>query len=164
MTNPVIGEQVLTVQAMDGQYLFDSFGLHDDPWPEPWQALTGGDHTWISVLTGTHYGPIDIRLQVHTAAPTDVDAGWEMVGERDLWCNEGGLRLHDLYSNEPGCHLDVQPGPYRVRIHVAGRAEAASIGDTKTPVERHFIQLWPTSIDAPPELHIGPDEYAHRRA
>jgi hypothetical protein len=83
-----------------------------------------------------------------------------MVAERDLWCTEGGLRVHDLYSDAPGYHLDISPGPYRVRVHVAQRSVAAAIGDTRDPTERHFLQVWPTSDDAEPQLLTGPDSYA----
>jgi hypothetical protein len=158
-TDPVMSDEVLTVQAMDGQYLIESSGRHDDPWPQPWHALFTGEETWTAVLTGTRYGPVAVRVQQYSARPTTVDQGWDMIGERDMWCNHGGFVIHDLYSNSPRHHIDTPPGAYRLRVHVRGRAAAATASNQTNPVEQHLIQLWPVTDDAEPDLVTEPDEF-----
>lgn len=153
-------DAVLTVTAMNGQYRIDADPEQDDPWPETIDALTTGEDGWIAVLTGTQHGPVLIRFQLRMAAPESIDSGWQMVGERDLYCEADTVRIHDLFSNVPPHVIAVDPGIYRVRIHVFGRSDAASVSIVEEPIERHFIQMWKVRTPGDPAILVGPDAWA----
>jgi hypothetical protein len=75
-------DAVLTVKAMNCQYRIEADPEQWEDWPTPVNSLTTGEDGWISVLTGTRFGPVTIRFQFLATAPESVDAGWEVVGER----------------------------------------------------------------------------------
>lgn len=76
--------EVLTIQAMDGQYLIESSSERSDVAPPSVDGLTMGEAGWTSVLTGAEYGPIEVAVQVLGGHPRGVEPGWDMVAERDI--------------------------------------------------------------------------------
>lgn len=133
VTTAIVNDEVPTVHAVDGQYLFEADAPPEGPWPLPWQGLLPERH-------------LDCRDHRHARRP-------------GLEADTGGRRLRDL-SGTPRYRPDAAPGPYRVRVRVAQRAGAAAIGDTREPWERHLPQLWPTADDTDPPLLTAPDTYA----
>ena len=152
-------DTVLTVRAMNGQYRIEANSEQYEDWPIPINALTTGEAGWIAVLTGTHNGPVAIRFQFLTAAPALVETGWDMVGERDLYCEEDTVKIKDLFTSMPPHIIIVVPGTYRLRLHVAGRSAAASVRMLSEPIERHFIQMWAVSQATGQAILAGPDDW-----
>jgi hypothetical protein len=153
-------DTVLTIQAMNGQYRIEADPEQDDAWPDPVDALTSGEDGWIAVLTGTQHGPVAIRFEFLPAAPDAVATDWDMVGERDLHCEDSVVRIKDLFSDAQPHVITVTPGIYRLRLHVSGRSAAASVRIVTEPIERHFIQMWPVAESSDPVLLVGPDDWA----
>lgn len=73
---------VATVQ--DGQYYIEASGGRGGDWRDPQDGLTTGQANWVAVITGTQWGPVAVHLQSLSTAPASVEAGWEMVVERDI--------------------------------------------------------------------------------
>ena len=162
MSDIQVGDDtVLTVQAMNGQYRIEANPEQDDPWPDPVDALTTGEEGWIAVLTGTQHGPVSIRFQFLATAPEMVETDWEMVGERDLQCEDDVVRIRDLFSDAAPQIITVSPGIYRLRVHVSGRSAAAPFGIVNEPIERHFIQMWTAQESSDPVVLVGPDDWAN---
>lgn len=153
-------DAVLTVTAMHGQYRIEADPEQWEDWPDPVDALTSGEDGWIAVLTGTQWGPVTVRFQFRDSAPEALEPGWDMVGERDLVCDETEVRITDLFSNTPPHVVVVTPGRHRLRIHVADRAAAHPFGIVSEPIERHFVQMWATDQPADTVLLTEPDEVA----
>lgn len=149
----------LSVTAADGQYWLDASQLYDDPWPDPVYALFTGEEDWIAILTGTQYGPVTVHVTVTGTVPEQLEPGWDMAGERDLLLPAGTVRILTPAST-PALQLQLDPGRYRVRIHVRGRSEAQPYGHLEEPLEEHHLVLWPTRQPQSPALLTGPDEYA----
>jgi hypothetical protein len=154
--------EVLTMKAMNGQYVIESSPERSDPWPAPFDALTTGEENWIAVLTGTEFGLVEIEVAITGEFPgwDPGQQGWDMVGERDLAVEHGEVLIHDLFSNIPPCRLQLGHRRYRLRIHVRGRAEAAPHGYLAEVLERHQILFVPTDEVRPPATLKGPDEWA----
>lgn len=149
----------LTVRASYSQYLLDSSRQVDDPWPDPIHGLTTGEEDWLAILTGTQYGPVTVHLAVTGAQPERVESGWDMVGERDLSVPTGTVNVGGP-GDTPELQLRLEPGLYRVRIHVRGRAQAQPYGYLEKPMEEHLILLWPSQRPQPPARLTDPDDYA----
>jgi hypothetical protein len=60
---------VLTVTAMNGQYLVEASQRRGTPWPDPADALTTGEDHWMAVLTGTQHGPVTITVALAGEPP-----------------------------------------------------------------------------------------------
>jgi hypothetical protein len=154
--------EVLTIKAMNGQYVIESSPKRSDPWPAPFDALTTGEGNWIAVLTGTEFGPVEIGVAIAGEFPgwEPGQKAWDMVGERDLAVEHGEVLIHDLLSDTPPCRLRLGHRRYRLRIHVRGRTEAAPYGYLAEVLERHHILFFPTDEVRPPATLKGPDEWA----
>jgi hypothetical protein len=88
-----------------------------------------------------------------------METGWDMVGERDLYCEEDTVQIKDLFSSMPPHLAIVVPGIYRLRLHVAGRSAAASVRILSEPIERHFIQMWAVPQATDQVVLAGPDDW-----
>jgi hypothetical protein len=152
-------DTVLTVIAMNGQYRIEADPEQDEDWPTPVNALATGEDGWVAVLTGTQFGPVTVQVQILAAPPESYETGWEMVGERDLHCDEDVIRIRDLFSNIPPDTVTVRPGIYRLRIHVSSRAEASPFAVVEEPIERHLVQMWAVPEPRDPVVLVGPDEW-----
>jgi hypothetical protein len=157
-------DAVLTVKAMNGQYRIEADPEQWDEWPDPMYGLTTGEDGWIAVLTGTQHGLVTVRFQFRDSAPRELEPGWDMVGERDLICEDTTVRVKDLFSNVPPHVVVVTPGRYRLRIHVADReaAQRAGVATINEAIEKHFIQMWATGESAETVLLTEPDEKGRR--
>lgn len=158
-------EVVLTIDCKDGQYHLDAGGEHDDPWPEPDFAATTGEDSWFAVICGTDWGPVDVRFQlVHDLAEVPqsqlLDAQWEMITERDIEVGVIPIEIIEMYTPQPYNRIETGAGLFRIRLHMANRMEARDSSDLTSPVERHWVLIWPTPEPAPPSLLRGPDTYA----
>src|SRR5689334_4812439 len=87
----------VTVHAQ-GQYQLIS--NVDDPgvWPAP-DGLTTGAEGWLSVLTGTRYGPINLDIEFLEGAPTGVRGDFEMIAERDINVDNEILEIQELHRS-----------------------------------------------------------------
>ena len=147
-----------TVQ--DGQYYIEASGGRGGDWLDPQDGLTTGQDNWVAILTGTQWGPVTVHLQSLPTAPASVEAGWEMVVERDIVTKDGGLVVVSLYGGGGTGGLKLRPGRGRLRIHVRDRAVAVPYNKLESPLETHLIQVWPSSEPQPPAVLLGPDEVA----
>lgn len=91
-----------------------------------------------------------VRIELWTAAPPDGqahDEDWDAVGEAWLDSPEQAvLRLRSDFGDwTPGLLELFEPGPYRIRAHVTGRAAAVSrLRETRhfRGVERWLVRIW----------------------
>jgi hypothetical protein len=109
-------------------------------------ACTGG--VVFGSAASEHY-PF-VRIELWTAAPPDGQAhgeDWDAVGEARLNSPEQAvLRLRSDFGDwTPGLLELFEPGPYHVRAHVSGRADAAArLRETRYfhGVERWLVRIW----------------------
>jgi hypothetical protein len=153
-------DEVLTIHAMDGQYLIESDSHRDNLWPATVDGLTTGEANWVAVLTGANYGLVVVRITLLEISPAQVASPWDMVVERDLSVAGAGITVRSLYSNEGLAHIHADPGLYRMRIHVKGRSEGHQRSDPTRQVEFYYVQFWSAALSAAPAMLIGPDDFA----
>jgi hypothetical protein len=161
MTKYPSATRVLTVNAKERQYRIQATVDYDQPWPASEDGLTTGEDSWTAVITGTQWGPVTIGVQVLGEAPLRLEEGWDMVVERDIVSEAGGLEIIELFDTG-GASIRASAGRLRLRIHVHNRAGAAPHGYLDTALESHLIQIWPSDEPQPPAMLVGPDEFATR--
>lgn len=122
----------------------------------------------LSLVFGTHTGPIPLRIEVWPTEPP-VDDAWEEVVEASLLL-EGAepLILSAFDSGFPLGHLLA--GTYRVRFCASGM-DAARQQDTvledEEAADRYLLQLWPDDVWRPDRILRQTSEtagYWHRTA
>jgi hypothetical protein len=94
----------------------------------------------------THTAAVDV--EVWDARPPAQDrAAWDEQAEADFESSSGEVAV---WSMSLGRTEEVfalgSPGPWRVRVSCAGRAEAASLSEGEGSgegVERYLVQFWP---------------------
>lgn len=150
----------MILKVQDGQYMVDAVAEeYGDDWPDPEDSLTTGEERYAYVITGTSWGPVTVYTQNLPQRPDEIEPGWEIVVERDIIADQGGLSVENLYQTGPTGGLAVRPGRARLRVHARSRAEARASKELEEPLEAHLLQIWPTNEAQPPIVLIGPDEY-----
>jgi hypothetical protein len=100
---------------------------------------------FLLFLTGTHYGPIEVTVEIDGARP-ELDDTWEEIVEVSFTPASEEVHVVSWRPDGPPPFV-LERGDYRVRCSVSGMAEAVSADfDPDRPVERCLLQLWP----APP--------------
>ncbi|WP_157430709.1 hypothetical protein [Actinomadura macra] len=159
MTSPHQDPRTYVVPVQDGQYYIEASGGRGGDWLDPQDGLTTGQSNWVAIFTGTQWGPVTLRLQSLPERSTDLETGWEMIVERDIVTADGGLAVVSTYSAGSG-GMKLPPGRGRLRIHVRDRAVALRHSKLESPLETHFIQVWPSSEPQAPAVLLGPDDVA----
>ena len=106
--------------------------------------------SYVTVRTGTHYGPIRIIIEVHDQAPEPDLNGWTDIVELPFrvvgyvaFATDGGQVFY---------RADVARGAWRLRVHARGRDAGAAgswepfdpeEGPEQAPAEEHLLQLFP---------------------
>jgi hypothetical protein len=113
----------------------------------------------VAVLTGLYMGKITVTAAGLTAAPAELDEGWDVVAETDLVCPEGEIYVLDMTQNarpELGPLARAGPGRYRLRAHARNREQTEEERHSR---EEHHLLVWPVTEAAPPRLLTPMDEY-----
>ncbi|MFB7620570.1 hypothetical protein [Kitasatospora sp. NPDC056181] len=122
---------------------------------------TRGD-SFAIIMTGTEFGPVQLRYEPHGQAPPLTLDEWDDVVEVSMRLDTD-TRIHGPIPDDrvaglpPVSHQG--PGPYRIRVHTRGRDAARALGDIfGPPAEHHLIQTWPAP-QAPETCHKLTDQY-----
>jgi hypothetical protein len=153
------GERLTMTLHAEGQYQFVSEQGFVDTWPTTKDGLTTGAEDWMSVLTGTRYGPITVELAHLENPPGEIQTDYEMVVERDIEVVDHKISILELFRSAAG-QFRTGFGVYRVRISVRQRQEAHDAAENGPPIEEHLIQIWVVPDISEPATLVGPDTYA----
>jgi hypothetical protein len=125
--------------------------------------LEPADLGWVTILTGSQWGPFEVTVRTFDSAP-DIEAdGWEDVAEVSVEAARG-LVLDEIPNNDP-ISIVGHGGQYRIRIKTRGRATGRSRDDDpewdpqgrSAVVERYLVEVWPAPItDAVVIVGCGP--------
>lgn len=96
----------------------------------------------LSMVTGTHTGPVHVMVELHDAEPP-LDDVWEEVVEVSFATAADDLVLSAFQDTTE--LLDVPPGSYQVRYCARGMAEAADADAGDEPIDHYLLQLWPST-------------------
>ncbi|GGQ67154.1 hypothetical protein [Couchioplanes azureus] len=110
-------------------------------------GLVAVGSTGAIVLTGTIFGPVALRVEIHAAAPPIDVAGWEKVVEVEQYTPSGTVSVNaptdGAVEDLPALETTADSW-YRIRVHARGIEEARNYATTvPRPIEHHLVQLWP---------------------
>ncbi|MBB5937225.1 hypothetical protein [Streptomyces zagrosensis] len=161
----------MRISMSHSQYVL--YGAHAEPVELTAEDLTGGNGlvsvnsagTYISVMTGTSWGNVDLTIQVTKEEPAQHVDGWNEIVDVSMHVPLGELNIGDVTADciEELClPTGNEPRWWRVRVHARGRDAAAEEGDMwaeegDTVLEQHLLQLWPAP-PAPEVRHKLTDE------
>ncbi|MFE1442307.1 hypothetical protein [Streptomyces sp. NPDC058739] len=149
------------VHAFVGYFSFGRQESDDADLPVPFP-----DDFHSDGFLGTHPGRLDITSGGHThTATVDVEvwdgvppaqalAAWDEQAEADLETTSGRIAVWSMHTGRMDEVITLaEPGrsSWRVRVHCAGRAEAAALSEdagTGVGAERYLFQFWPASRSA----------------
>ena len=153
----------IQVVARDGRYTLRGASGQDDPLPESADGwLTVGEESWMSVICGTRWGPVEVTFSALPGPPesTRSDFQPEAIGERDLYCEDGSFLVVENYLDQALNDLTTGSDWIRVRVSARGRQEAFAASDVSgSPIEHHLIEYWPIVNQEDPRMVLGPDTF-----
>src|SRR6476661_2893001 len=76
--------------------------------------------SYVTVTTGTQYGPIRITVAIHDDAPEPELDEWTDVVELPFAVVSGHIFFAE-WGGEAFYITDLPPGPWRLRVHARGR-------------------------------------------
>lgn len=95
----------------------------------------------LSMVTGTHTGPVHVIVELHADEPPLEDE-WEEAVEVPFSSGADDLVLTAFQdSTEP---LNLPPGNYRMRYCARGMEEAWEADSTDEPIDHYRLQFWPS--------------------
>lgn len=108
----------------------------------------------LKILTGTTYGPVAVRAELHNREPDLPAAEWTEVSEVSFRVRTGPLRIGTLLDGPALDSPDLAvsgPGSYRIRVAAQARDRRLSGADAEPDDqgERYLIALW-EAPKAPP--------------
>jgi hypothetical protein len=107
--------------------------------------------SYVTVTTGTYFGPVRVTIAIHDGAPEPELADWTDVVELPFVVASGQMAFVD-WDGAAFYRADLPPGPWRLRVHARGRDEGAAgnwepfdpeEGPEEEPAEEHLLQLFP---------------------
>ncbi|WP_035952557.1 hypothetical protein [Parafrankia sp. EUN1f] len=115
----------------------------------------------LKVLTGTSYGEVGVRLELHNGEPELPAPGWTEVSDTSFHLRKGPLEIGTLMGGPEPDSLDLAfagPGWYRIRVAASGRDDGPRGGPVPPggPHERFVIAVW-AGPRAPAVTHRGSD-------
>ncbi|MEV8037380.1 hypothetical protein ACFYW8_31000 [Streptomyces sp. NPDC002742] len=150
--------ELVRQQNVNADVGFHAFGLQESddadlPVPFP------DDHD-RHVFLSAHPGRLDITSggHTHTAAvsvevwdgppPEQNRAGWDETAEAEFTSTSGQVAVWSMYTGRTDDLITLADsgGSWHVRVHCAGRAEAAALSEgegTGHGVERYLVRFWP---------------------
>jgi hypothetical protein len=98
----------------------------------------------VTVICGTHYGPIALHVERHDAAPR-LDEAWDEILEFSVDVAET-LTVVELMGGGPELPPLVESaGTWRLRLHARGRDAGRDAQDPYGLYESHALLLWPAA-------------------
>lgn len=99
------------------------------------------------IMTGTGFGVVSVRADwCDSEPPLELDDWDDVVEVSMLFEDEPGI-LSSMDGYEGEMIPDLEPGAYRIRVHVRGRDRGCELDNVPgVPVEEHLIQAWPADM------------------
>ncbi|MFC4502149.1 MULTISPECIES: hypothetical protein [Streptomyces] len=152
-----------------GQYYLCEWGSLPDPEEIPrilqGNTLVGAGSGYLTIMSGTHSGYIDLTIECLQGEPTQNFEEWESVADVSYHSRKGVLFPLVWAGDtlrEAGNLAHSGVGWYRIRVHTRGRDQGKKLSAMPEipdhPVEKHLITIWP----APPKrekVHKIEDHY-----